>query len=245
MPFDEIDAEAEFFSVPEIYPTLPKCYHKNAYIVKNSPRDWTVSYDGKIKVHFKSEYPCLDYLRTQAEGLGARVENIVFVKGDHLELRLRHKPGEHARIVKFGFEDFKKVQSKLWRYHSQGYCYSTDNVAMHNFLMNHTANKTTQVDHINHDRLDNRRENLRIVTVSENLKNRRPPHRVSTMRGVSRMSKAWVAKCPDRSERGFYYRSFQVSKYGEDTARQYAELAREEALEAAYDARLAECKTLH
>ena len=42
---------------------------------------------------------------------------------------------------------------------------------MHQFIMN--SPKGMHIDHINHDGLDNRRENIRICTPSENAQNRR------------------------------------------------------------------------
>lgn len=44
-------------------------------------------------------------------------------------------------------------------------------VYMHRFIMN--APKGLEVDHINHDGLDNRKSNLRVCTHSENLRNRK------------------------------------------------------------------------
>jgi len=44
---------------------------------------------------------------------------------------------------------------------------------MHRFLMELAHGDKRQVDHFNHDTLDNRRSNLRIVTQSENAKNRK------------------------------------------------------------------------
>src|SRR6185369_7423148 len=44
---------------------------------------------------------------------------------------------------------------------------------MHRFLMKLDHGDKRQVDHINHDTLNNRRSNLRIVTQSENALNRK------------------------------------------------------------------------
>ncbi|MEC0328736.1 HNH endonuclease [Paenibacillus macerans] len=56
---------------------------------------------------------------------------------------------------------------------------------MHRYLTD--APKGTVVDHINGNKLDNRRENLRIVSQTENQANRHSPNRNNTTgyRGVS------------------------------------------------------------
>ena len=65
-----------------------------------------------------------------------------------------------------------------WRMHSQGYAcmgkYKDKkyiSILMHRVIMNPPPGY--QIDHINGDKLDNRRCNLRIVTASENQRNRR------------------------------------------------------------------------
>jgi len=66
-------------------------------------------------------------------------------------------------------------------------------VYMHRVLMDATPDK--QVDHINHDTLDNRKQNLRLLTDSENKQNRSliPSHNTSGVRGVmwSKQKQKW------------------------------------------------------
>lgn len=57
--------------------------------------------------------------------------------------------------------------------------------------------KGLYIDHINRNRLDNRRDNLRVVTPSQSNLNKRPrANTSSTYRGVSldKRTKKWVAK---------------------------------------------------
>ena len=67
-------------------------------------------------------------------------------------------------------------------------------IRMHRIIMN--APKGMFVDHINHDTLDNRRSNLRIVTLAENQQNRKGAQRNnkgSGIRGVYPHQGKWVA----------------------------------------------------
>jgi hypothetical protein len=69
-------------------------------------------------------------------------------------------------------------------------------IVMHREIMN--APKGIQVDHINHDTLDNRRCNLRLCTCQENLRNKRlnPNKNTSGFKGVSwhKQNSKWKAE---------------------------------------------------
>lgn len=75
-------------------------------------------------------------------------------------------------------EDFLDVSQYSWRKMSKGYISRTYKIGknkyksqyMHRFIMN--APDGYEVDHLNHKRADNRRENLRICTTAENAMNR-------------------------------------------------------------------------
>ena len=100
---------------------------------------------------------------------------------------------------------------------------------LHKFIMD--AEDNTYVDHINHDSLDNRRENLRVVTNNENTKNRKSKNsnNKSGYRNVSKQGKFWVVQMQidgqniilnrfplDKlEEAGFYAKEMRRILYGE------------------------------
>lgn len=70
-------------------------------------------------------------------------------------------------------EDIHKVTSLSWHVSDNGYVINRsrgNTVRMHRLIMNTPPGMDT--DHINHNKLDNRKSNLRICTRSENLKNK-------------------------------------------------------------------------
>jgi hypothetical protein len=98
--------------------------------------------------------------------------------------------------------DLKKVQDEgTWFYHKTGYAYRkiTDfkgrriTVYLHRFIVGLKYGDVWQVDHIDGNRLNNSRSNLRIVTASENSQNKRSVGGSSDYRGVSKNGNKWVA----------------------------------------------------
>ena len=82
-------------------------------------------------------------------------------------IRLNGKKGEGKEV--FVDDDrFQEFSIFRWRY-SEGYAMHNNNY-MHRLVLK--AKPGTIVDHINNNRLDNRKSNLRIVTASENNQNR-------------------------------------------------------------------------
>lgn len=65
-------------------------------------------------------------------------------------------------------------------------------IIMHRVIMN--CPKGIFVDHINHDTLDNRKENLRICSVAQNQYNKKKTRGTSKYKGVSRAGKKWKSQ---------------------------------------------------
>lgn len=103
--------------------------------------------------------------------------------------------GEHRIVIDAG--DVLAVHGYHWGLHPAGYAYSSVNgrtILIHRLLM--SPPEGFLVDHINHDKLDNRRVNLRVCTRSENGQNRMGAARHSRtgVRGVcvARANGGWV-----------------------------------------------------
>lgn len=73
-----------------------------------------------------------------------------------------------GREFLFSLEDYEKIKNYTWCVHpSNGYVINNrEGIRMHRLIMN--AEKEYEIDHINRNRSDNRRENLRIATHQEN-----------------------------------------------------------------------------
>lgn len=84
-------------------------------------------------------------------------------------------------------EDYDFLMQWKWQAkHGSGTYYATKSrpcVAMHRLIMN--AQEGEIIDHINHNGLDNRKENLRICTHKENCRNMKVKQNVSGYKGVT------------------------------------------------------------
>lgn len=132
-------------------------------------------------------------------------------------------------------EDYERVAALRWSQLPHGYAKShlvsrvdgrrvDKGIYMHRLVLD--AKPGQQVDHINHDRLDNRRCNLRFCNFSQNQANRSPqwPHRRSSKyKGVSRAPRAWIAGI----SAGGHTRHIGSFLSEEDAARAYDAAARE------------------
>ena len=127
-------------------------------------------------------------------------------------------------------EDFDYLVQYSWyakkasgRKGSQYYAQNWKLGKMHRFIMK--CPKGMQVDHINHNPMDNRKSNLRICTLKENLYNRRrKPHPKTNSRylGVFPSGKKWVASI------GVNYKKIHIGTFttADDAAKAYDREAR-------------------
>lgn len=103
--------------------------------------------------------------------------------GEYYEFWTFKKDGRLRTKVKIDKDDYEKVKKFKWSINSQGYAQNNDNrEKLHVYLMGRKSGLV--IDHINRDKLDNRKSNLRHVPLSVNSFNRVLSNNTSGCAGV-------------------------------------------------------------
>ena len=87
---------------------------------------------------------------------------------DHVELTISNKKKE-TNIVFIDVDDVERCKEKKWSISKSGYVHSSDGISLHRFILNYIG--PLSVDHINRNKLDNRKSNLRVVDTFTNNQN--------------------------------------------------------------------------
>ena len=99
-------------------------------------------------------------------------KNEIKVEGDIANVYLYDKNCNHVATAIIDAEDVVKVRNVKWKLSTSGYAMNTPKFKGGNLHMSRIILGTNQfVDHINHNRIDNRKCNLRVVTKSQNQMN--------------------------------------------------------------------------
>lgn len=103
-------------------------------------------------------------------------------------------------------EDFDDLSHHVWHYRN-GYAYAV--ISMHRSVVSEESKFT---DHINGNRLDNRRSNLRACTQTENNRNKGKSSkaRQSKYKGVSLVRGRWVARIGNTAKVNSYIGCFDT-----------------------------------
>lgn len=72
----------------------------------------------------------------------------------------------------FDLEDYEKIKYFCWRESNDGYIVALDNLLLHRLVMNVLNNPNVEIDHIQHNKNDNRKEKMRIVNTTQNMMNK-------------------------------------------------------------------------
>lgn len=150
-------------------------------------------------------------------------KNRVIVDGDIARIVLTNGKDETQGIAVVDVADLKRVKEHRWTLNGNGYVRTfigTTPMYLHRFICDYDGNLT--VDHINRDKLDNRRSNLRVVSQTVNNLNKGVKGFCDTKRNLQ---KPYVVRVKTKS--GFSYHEYFAT---EDEAKKAHEKMKETAI---------------
>lgn len=125
--------------------------------------------------------------------------NEIIIYDDYSEIILYNKDNEETARSIIDLEDVEKVKHIKWSKTTSGYVSGKDknekNILLHRYLTECPDDMV--VDHINHNTLDNRKNNLRVCTKQQNEMNKLLySHNTSGVSGVSyyKRKEKWASK---------------------------------------------------
>lgn len=118
----------------------------------------------------------------------------------------------HEKTILIDAEDFALIDKHTWTISKSGYAFTTygpkewrSRIWMHNLIMGHRQGQHLIVDHIDRNPLNNQRDNLRLVTQADNIRNSVKWNTKNKYRGVHPARKNWATKVS--------YNKFQIRIY--------------------------------
>lgn len=142
--------------------------------------------DGKIvcNKHYKQFKRFKKF--TDSSSRTQRDKNEIILEKDCAKICLYDKQYNIINYAIIDLEDVDKIKNIKWRINCNGYVINNSNHSY--FLHRVILDVDTYVDHINGNRLDNRKHNLRICTKQENKMN------ISIYKGYYYIKNRWIAK---------------------------------------------------
>lgn len=143
---------------------------------KNTYRQCSI--EGCTELHSTKGY-CqshYDKWRLHGDPLGGRQPVYIEDWESCLAVHLSGDLGD-GKITLVSPEDRNVVEGHAWWLNAGGYAMckiDDEQVLLHRLILGLEPHNPLQCDHINGERLDNRRENLRIVTYEQNMQNKKP-----------------------------------------------------------------------
>ncbi len=179
-----------------------------------------------------------DMFVVENNGVYASPNNVL---SERLKIDLRYKPTKFSDphltkgIVPLGNkiyalvspEDYPQVMEHSWTLHSGGYAKAGGakfSGYLHRFIMGSPPN--LEIDHVNKNKLDCRRENLRVCTSQENKWNTRPRNKTSKYKGVSwsKVVKKWrsvIKRGGKTTTLGFFNKEAEAATAYDHTAKEF------------------------
>ena len=117
---------------------------------------------------------------------GYKKGNNFIIEDNVVKMELKRNKGNESKWTIFDLEDYEKVKgfpytwfARLCTSNNKWYCVANTmkdgmrtTIHLHTYLTNLHGGHEEVPDHVNHDGLDNRKDNLRIINNGENLQNR-------------------------------------------------------------------------
>lgn len=140
--------------------------------------------------------------------------------------RIELTQGKYAWVSS---EDFERVSKRKWSYHHSGYVVrGKPQISLHRFILG--AKKGQHIDHINGDKLDNRRSNLRFCTSAQNQYNKRAMRGIPKCVSYRPSRRAWIVRIQADGKRHWvgYFKDFNkaVLAYKKAVVNYHGEYAR-------------------
>lgn len=141
----------------------------------------------------KDHYPHDSSLSEQDKGNQFYRHGLLIIKSHDQEFQCRFDP-----------EDYELISIYTWKLHSKGYAVARRagrTILMHCLVMG-VVNRRDQVDHKFHNKLDNRKKNLRVCSCSENRRNSQKlkGNAHSRFKGVYKDGKYWHVQIMQESK---------------------------------------------
>jgi hypothetical protein len=103
------------------------------------------------------------------------MKNDYEIRGEVTAIFIKHRNGNVSEVLIDTVDlNFLIEYKTKWRFSGNSsnlYVRSMDNVMLHRYLLNPAVGMV--VDHVNHNTLDNRRKNIRVITQAQNTQNKK------------------------------------------------------------------------
>ncbi len=152
--------------------------------------------EGCDNKHYAKGYCEKHYTQIRRYGRTFNIDfdtNEIIEYEDYAEIILYNKQRNEVARALIDIECIDLIKQYKWHLRTDGYVSTGNNIYIHRLLMN--PPKDMEIDHINRNKLDNRRENLRICTQQQNLQNKGIlKNNTSGYTGVYKRNNKWCAR---------------------------------------------------